>query len=95
MKNEIHPKYYPEAVVRCACGNTWTTGSTAPEVRTDVCSACHPFFTGEQRIVDSEGRVDRFYRRLRQAEVGQPGDVPEADEAVAEGEAVEQAAAAE
>ena len=69
MKKDIHPEYYPEAVVRCACGNTWTTGSTAPEVRTDVCSACHPFFTGEQRIVDSEGRVDRFYRRLEQARV--------------------------
>ena len=73
MKDKIHPKYYPEAVVRCACGNTWVTGSTAEEVRTDVCSACHPFFTGEQRIVDSEGRVDRFYRRLRQAE-GAPGE---------------------
>jgi len=73
MKENIHPKYYPEAVVRCACGNTWTTGSTIPEVRTDVCSACHPFFTGEQRIVDSEGRVDRFYRRLRQAQLAQQG----------------------
>jgi large subunit ribosomal protein L31 len=71
MKDKIHPKYYPNAVVRCACGNTWVTGSTAPEVRTDVCSACHPFFTGEQRIVDSEGRVDRFYRRLRQAQTAQ------------------------
>jgi large subunit ribosomal protein L31 len=68
MKEGIHPEYYPDAVVRCACGNTWTTGSTLPEVRTDVCSACHPFFTGEQRIVDAEGRVDRFYRRLRQAQ---------------------------
>jgi large subunit ribosomal protein L31 len=68
MKEGIHPKYYPEAVIRCACGNTWTTGSTLEEVRTDVCSACHPFFTGEQRIVDAEGRVDRFYRRLRQAQ---------------------------
>jgi large subunit ribosomal protein L31 len=67
MKKDIHPEYFPEAVVRCACGNTWTTGSTVAEVRTDVCSACHPFFTGEQRIVDSEGRVDRFYRRLEQA----------------------------
>jgi large subunit ribosomal protein L31 len=67
MKKDIHPKYYPNAVARCACGNTWTTGSTVPEIRTDVCSACHPFFTGEQRIVDSEGRVDRFYRRLEQA----------------------------
>ena len=69
MKDKIHPKYYPNAVARCACGNTWTTGSTVPEIRTDVCSACHPFFTGEQRIVDSEGRVERFYRRLEQARI--------------------------
>lgn len=68
MKEGIHPKYYPQAIVRCACGNTWTTGSTKPEITTDVCSKCHPFFTGEQRIVDSEGQVDRFYRRLRQAQ---------------------------
>lgn len=67
MKADIHPEYHEEAVVRCACGNTWTTGSTVEELRTDVCSACHPFFTGEQRIVDTEGRVDRFYRRLEQA----------------------------
>jgi large subunit ribosomal protein L31 len=71
MKDKIHPQYYPEATVRCACGNTWTTGSTVEELRTDVCSACHPFFTGEQRIVDTEGRVDRFYRRLEQARVRQ------------------------
>lgn len=74
MKDEIHPQYYPEATVRCACGNTWTTGSTVEELRTDVCSACHPFFTGEQRIVDTEGRVDRFYRRLEQARVRQGQD---------------------
>ena len=67
MKADIHPEYHEEAVVRCACGNSWTTGSTVEELRTDVCSACHPFFTGEQRIVDTEGRVDRFYRRLEQA----------------------------
>jgi len=65
MKKDIHPKYYPEAVVTCACGNTWTTGSTSPEIRTDVCSKCHPFFTGEQRIVDTEGQVDRFYKKLQ------------------------------
>jgi large subunit ribosomal protein L31 len=81
MKKDIHPEYFPEAVVRCACGNTWTTGSTVPEVRTDVCSACHPFFTGEQRIVDSEGRVDRFYRRLEQARHMQDASVPDAPEA--------------
>ena len=65
MREDIHPKWYPEAVVICACGNTWTVGSTVPEIRTDVCSACHPFFTGEKRIVDTEGQVDRFMKRLR------------------------------
>jgi large subunit ribosomal protein L31 len=64
MKEDIHPKYYPDAKVICACGNTWTTGATQPEIRTDVCSACHPFFTGEQRIVDTAGQVERFMRRL-------------------------------
>ena len=65
MKKEIHPTYFPEARVACACGNTWTTGSTQEEIRTDVCFKCHPFFTGEQRIVDTEGQVDRFYKKLQ------------------------------
>jgi len=64
MKEDIHPKYFPDAQVICACGNTWTTGATQKEIRTDVCSACHPFFTGEQRIVDTAGQVERFMRRL-------------------------------
>lgn len=64
MKTGIHPKYFPEARVVCACGETWTVGSTQEEIRVDICSACHPFFTGEQRIVDTEGQVDRFYKRL-------------------------------
>ncbi|MFN2290750.1 MAG: 50S ribosomal protein L31 [Anaerolineae bacterium] len=64
MKEGIHPKYFPEAQVICACGNTWTTGATQEVIRTDVCSACHPFFTGEQRIVDTAGQVERFMRRL-------------------------------
>ncbi len=64
MRENIHPQWYPEARVICACGNTWTVGSTVPEIRTDVCSACHPFYTGEQRIVDTEGQVDRFMKRL-------------------------------
>lgn len=65
MKQGIHPKYYPNATVICSCGNTWTTGSTVEVIRTDVCSACHPFFTGEQRIVDTAGQVDRYQKRLR------------------------------
>ncbi|MER2600184.1 MAG: 50S ribosomal protein L31 [Caldilineales bacterium] len=68
MKANTHPTYYTDAQVICACGNTWTTGSTRKQIRTDVCSSCHPFFTGEQRIVDSAGQVDRFMRRLQQAE---------------------------
>lgn len=66
MKKEIHPKYFADAVVTCACGNSWKTGSTRKEIRTEVCSACHPFFTGQQqRIIDIEGQVDRFYKRLQ------------------------------
>jgi large subunit ribosomal protein L31 len=65
MREKIHPTYYPDAQVICACGNTWTTGSTQKVIRTDVCSKCHPFYTGEQRIVDTEGQVDRFYKKLQ------------------------------
>jgi len=65
MKKGIHPTYYTDAQVICSCGNTWTTGSTQKVLRTDVCSKCHPFFTGEQRIVDTEGQVDRFYKKLQ------------------------------
>ena len=66
MKKDIHPTYYPDAQVICACGNTWTTGSTKKVIRTEVCSKCHPFFTGQQqRLVDREGQVDRFYRKLQ------------------------------
>jgi large subunit ribosomal protein L31 len=65
MKKGIHPTYYPDAKVTCACGNTWTTGSTRKEIRTEVCSKCHPFFTGQQqRLLDMEGQVDRFYKRV-------------------------------
>jgi len=65
MREGIHPKYYPNATVTCACGNTWQTGSTVEVIHTDVCSNCHPFYTGEQRIVDTEGQVDRFYKKLQ------------------------------
>jgi large subunit ribosomal protein L31 len=65
MKANIHPKWYSSANVVCACGNTWTTGATIPEIRTDICSACHPFYTGEQRIVDTEGQIDRFLKKLQ------------------------------
>lgn len=64
MKTKIHPQYMA-AQVTCACGNTFITGSTKPVLRTEVCSRCHPFFTGEQRIVDTAGRVERFKRRYK------------------------------
>ena len=62
MKPEIHPQY-EECVVRCACGETFVTGSVKKEIRLDICSKCHPFFTGKQKLVDTGGRVDRFKKR--------------------------------
>jgi large subunit ribosomal protein L31 len=68
MKNDIHPTYHTDTQVICACGNTWITGSTSKVIRTDICSNCHPFYTGKQRIVDTEGQVDRFYKKLQARE---------------------------
>lgn len=66
MRQGIHPKWFPEAKLVClSCGTEWHMGSTRPELRVDVCSNCHPFYTGEQRIVDTEGQVDRFMKRLQ------------------------------
>jgi len=65
MKDKIHPEYYTDAKVICACGNTFTTGSTKKTLKVELCSKCHPFFTGEQRIVDTGGRVGRFKRRYK------------------------------
>lgn len=67
MKQGIHPRY-EEATVVCACGNSWTTRSTKSNLRIDLCPKCHPFFTGEQRIVDSAGQVERFMRRMEAAQ---------------------------
>ena len=64
MKEKIHPKYI-EAKVICSCGNTFTTGSTKEVLKVEVCSKCHPFFTGERRIMDATGRVERFKRRYK------------------------------
>lgn len=64
MKQGIHPKY-GEATVTCSCGNQFQTASTKPAMRIDICSQCHPFFTGEQRIVDTAGRVDKFLKRMQ------------------------------
>ncbi len=62
MKTEIYPKY-EATVITCGCGNSWETRSTKPQLRVDVCSRCHPFYTGEQRLVDTGGQVERFRRR--------------------------------
>lgn len=64
MKAEIHPKYYEKAKVTCSCGNTFEVGSTMPEIKVEICSACHPFFTGKQKFVDTAGRIDRFKAKL-------------------------------
>ena len=63
MKKEIHPQYFTNSIVSCSCGNTFTTGATKQSLRVELCSKCHPFWTGEQRIVDTEGRVERMMRR--------------------------------
>jgi large subunit ribosomal protein L31 len=68
VKEKTHPTWHEAAVVQCACGNSWTTGATVPLIKTDICSRCHPFYTGEQRIVDTEGQVDRFMKRLQARE---------------------------
>lgn len=65
MKKKIHPKYYDDAQVICSCGNTFVTGSTRKELRVEVCSKCHPFFTGERKMVDTAGQVERFKRRYK------------------------------
>ncbi len=62
MKEKIHPAYYHDAVVTCGCGSQFTTGSTQKEIRVEVCSNCHPLYTGKQKVVDTQGRVDRFKR---------------------------------
>ena len=64
MKKDIHPKYYPKATVKCACGNTFTTGSTKEFIEVEICSQCHPFYTGKEKIMDTMGRVEKFRKRL-------------------------------
>ncbi|MGZ3499517.1 MAG: 50S ribosomal protein L31 [Vulcanimicrobiaceae bacterium] len=71
MKDKIHPKWHPQAKVHCACGATFTTGSTMPEISVEICSACHPLFTGQQKFVDTAGRVDKFNQRAAAAKAKQ------------------------
>ncbi len=67
MKKEIHPKYFPKAKVKCACGKEFTFGSTKPEIRVELCSSCHPFYTGKTNLIDTAGRVERFRARKEKA----------------------------
>jgi large subunit ribosomal protein L31 len=69
MKTGIHPSYV-ECTVRCSCGNSFVTRATKPELRVELCSECHPFYTGKQKLVDTGGRVERFQRRYQQAQAG-------------------------
>jgi len=68
MKKDIHPKYYPNATVKCACGNTFTVGATKEFIEVEICSKCHPFYTGKEKIVDTLGRVEKFRKRLAKKE---------------------------
>ena len=65
MKEKIHPKYYHDAKVTCSCGNTFITGSTRQTLKVELCNKCHPFFTGEQKIIDTAGRVERFNKKYK------------------------------
>ncbi len=68
MKKDIHPRYYPNAKVTCVCGNTFVTGSTEPELKVELCSLCHPFYTGKQKLVDSARRVEKFEAKVKAKE---------------------------
>jgi large subunit ribosomal protein L31 len=67
MAKDIHPQYFPEAKVRCACGNSFTVGAARPEIKVEICSKCHPFYTGEEKLIDTAGRVERFKARTVKA----------------------------
>lgn len=68
MKQGIHPKFYSQCQVTCTCGNNFTTGSTVEKIEVEVCSKCHPFFTGQQKFVDTRGRIDKFKRKVTQGQ---------------------------
>ncbi|MDP1538966.1 MAG: 50S ribosomal protein L31 [bacterium] len=68
MKQNIHPKYYPNARVQCACGNTFTVGSTKEFIEVEICSVCHPFYTGKEKTLDRVGQVQKFRKRLAKKE---------------------------
>jgi large subunit ribosomal protein L31 len=91
MKSGVHPTWHHDAVVTCSCGNTFVTGSMNDSITVDICSKCHPFFTGEMRFVDRQGRVDKFQQRLAAAQLKQKAKTAKqkkADETPAEADTV-------
>lgn len=72
MKKDIHPVYYPKAKISCACGQKFIIGSTRPEIRLEICSHCHPFYTGTQQLIDTAGRVEKFKARRAKAQTTTP-----------------------
>ncbi len=71
MKASIHPTWYPESQVSCVCGNAFTAGSTQPSIRVEICAACHPFYTGQQKFVDTQGQVEKFSKTMETAKAKQ------------------------
>lgn len=69
MKKDIHPQYHPKAIITCACGNKITTGSTKKEIEVEICAKCHPFFSGEEKLIDTAGRVEKFKQKIAKAEI--------------------------
>ncbi len=80
MKTDIHPKYHENIKVTCSCGNVFLAGSTMPEIKTEICSACHPFYTGQQKLVDTAGRVDKFMEKVKKAQKMQEKKVKKIDQ---------------
>ena len=72
MKTDIHPKYFPQAKIKCACGNSFQVGSTKEKIEVEICHACHPFYTGKEKMVDAAGRVEKFKARLSKKETSVP-----------------------
>ena len=74
-KKDLHPAYFPEAQIQCACGNKFVSGATKPEIKVDICSNCHPFYTGEAKLIDITGRVEKFKNRRAAATPAKPKKV--------------------
>jgi large subunit ribosomal protein L31 len=72
MKKDTHPKWYPNAKISCACGHEFTAGATVPEIKVEICSQCHPFYTGQERLVDTAGQVEKFEKKVATAKAQKP-----------------------